>query len=108
MVCGECGISYQAAIHERNSENATFNPGQIAMNGGVVGGVVLLAIAALWLYLGWQEGFIFWYPLGLAVLGLLALVQGLFDWNWKAEQRRRRRERRAKRGSGSSRSRRRR
>jgi hypothetical protein len=48
---------------------------------GVLGGVVMIAIAVIWFGVGWAAGYIYFYPPILFVIGLYALVKGLMTGN---------------------------
>ena len=49
------------------------------LDGGVVGGFVLILIAIVWFVIGWWCGYVFFYPPILAVLGIAAIVRGLLS-----------------------------
>ncbi len=60
------------------------------MKAGVVGGVVMLAIAAVWFGVGWSSGVIFFYPPILAVIGIVSIIKGVASGNFAGEKSRRR------------------
>jgi hypothetical protein len=49
------------------------------VNAGLIGGLLMLVIAVVWFVLGWMAGFIFFYPPILAVVGIGAIIKGLFS-----------------------------
>jgi len=73
---------------ERESERRdAFAPERAGIKAGVVGGIVMIAIAVVWFYLGWQAGFIFFYPPILALIGLVAILKGLLEGNLAGRRR---------------------
>jgi hypothetical protein len=48
-------------------------------NSGVVGGLLMIVIAAVWFGLGYSAGRIFIYPPILACIGLVSIVKGALD-----------------------------
>jgi hypothetical protein len=50
-----------------------------SVNSGVVGGLLMLIIAAIWFGVGYSAGRIFFYPPILAIIGLVSIVKGLLD-----------------------------
>jgi len=48
---------------------------------------LMIAIAVVWFYLGWQAGFIFFYPPILALIGLVAILKGLLEGNLAGRRR---------------------
>jgi hypothetical protein len=49
-----------------------------SLNAGVIGGVLMMIIAVVWFVLGLAAGRIFFYPPLLLVIGLIAVIKGLF------------------------------
>jgi hypothetical protein len=49
---------------------------------GVLGGLAMIAIAAIWFYVGWQCGRVFFYPPILFVIGVFAVIKGLVTGNF--------------------------
>jgi hypothetical protein len=94
--CPECGTSYRAAraaLEEGKRSRGAFAPERAGWNAGVLGGVVMLAIAAGWFFLGLQAGRIFFYPPILAVIGVVGIVRGLATGNLAGGRRRKGRTR---------------
>jgi hypothetical protein len=49
-----------------------------SINSGVVGGLLMIIIAVVWFVLGLMADRIFFYPPILLVIGLIAIIKGLF------------------------------
>jgi hypothetical protein len=49
-----------------------------SINSGVVGGLLMILIAVVWFVLGLMANRIFFYPPILLVIGLIAIIKGLF------------------------------
>lgn len=93
--CPACGASYTAARIEKNNpeDGDGFGPERKGVAAGVVGGIVMIVIAALWFFGGLAAGYIFYYPPILALIGVYAVFKGLATGNYageKASPRRRR------------------
>jgi hypothetical protein len=52
-----------------------------ALNAGMMGGLGMMAVAAIWFFLGLYLGRIFFYPPILFILGLIGFFRGLFSGN---------------------------
>jgi hypothetical protein len=50
-----------------------------SINGGVIGGILMMLIAVVWFVLGLAAGYIFFYPPVLFVVGIIAFCKGLMD-----------------------------
>jgi len=50
-----------------------------------LGGLVAMIVAAVWFYLGWQAGYIYFYPPILFIGGLVGFCKGLFEGNLASE-----------------------
>jgi hypothetical protein len=58
----------------------TFEPGWFgSINSGMIGGLLMMIIAAVWFGVGYAAGRIFFYPPILFVVGLVALGKGFFE-----------------------------
>jgi len=53
---------------------------------GVLGGVVMLVIAAVWFFAGMAAGYIFFYPPILAVVGIYSIIKGLATGNYAGKK----------------------
>ena len=51
------------------------------MKKGVVGGVVMMVIALVWIFGRLSAGYIYYYPPILFIIGVVALVKGLVKGN---------------------------
>ena len=51
------------------------------MNSGMVGGIALMAIAAIWFFAGLAAGIIFFYPPVLFFFGVVGFISGLTSGN---------------------------
>ena len=85
LCCPECGTNIKSARWkgeaDREAERAGFGPERAALKMGVLGGIVLILAAAVWFYIGWQAGYVFYYPPILALIGLYGIVKGLGGGN---------------------------
>ena len=53
---------------------------------GVMGGLAMMAIAALWIFVGLKIGIRFHYPIILFIIGLVGFFRGLFTGNVTGKQ----------------------
>lgn len=108
--CPECGAGFKEAKYvrediSRGESGEFFGPEKAGVSKGVVGGLVMIAIAAIWFFAGWAAGYIFFYPPILALIGGFALVKGLLEGNLAGERSRRRPARRGRRAPARRRAR---
>ena len=59
-----------------------FAPEKKGISMGVVGGIIMIVIAVVWFFAGLAAGLIFFYPPILFLIGLFALITGLFKGNY--------------------------
>ncbi len=73
---------------EGNEINDTgfFGAEKRGMKKGVVGGIIMIAIALIWFFGGLAAGIIFYYPPILLIIGIIALVKGLAEKNFSGEK----------------------
>lgn len=85
--------SISQIVRERSEAEARgdFAPERAAMSMGVVGGLLLMAVAVVWFVGGLMAGWIFFYPPILFIIGLGVLFKGMLDGNLAGKKRRRRR-----------------
>ncbi len=62
-------------------DNGFFAAEREGINNGVVGGIFMIVIALLWFFIGWAAGYIFFYPPILGVIGVYAVLKGIFTGN---------------------------
>lgn len=73
------------AIEEEES-SGHFAPEKKAIKMGVLGGVLMIAIAIIWFAIGWINGYIYFYPPILLVIGVYALIKGIKTKNINGER----------------------
>lgn len=73
------------AIEEEES-SGHFTPEKKAIKMGVLGGVLMIAIAIIWFVIGWINGYIYFYPPILLVIGIYALIKGIKTKNITGER----------------------
>jgi len=56
-----------------------FGLDRIGIKNGIVAGILLLFIGIIWLIVGINFGYIFWYPTILILMGVTALIIGVFN-----------------------------
>ena len=83
--CAECGESYAVGKQRKRSEaeegDGAFAPEKKALNKGMLGGIALMAIGAVWFVGGWLAGYIFFYPPILFAIGAFGFLKGLLTGN---------------------------
>ena len=92
--CPQCGASYKAAKIQRDDPDAdggAFAPEKKGIQSGVIGGIAMIAIAAIWFFGGLAAGYIFYYPPILALIGIYAVIKGLATGNLSGGKRQPRR-----------------
>jgi hypothetical protein len=90
--CQACGESFRASRLRREEEaegGGALGPEKAIVNNGVWGGLAIVA-AVIWFVVGWQAGYIYYYPPVLAIVGVIAIVNGLGESSAGARSRRRR------------------
>ncbi|GEM_PF-6285529 len=71
--------SVGAESEERDS--GFFAAEREGINNGVVGGIFMIVIALLWFFIGRAAGYIFFYPPILGIIGVYAVLKGIFTGN---------------------------
>lgn len=71
---------------EASTDNSFFASEKKGIKKGVVGGLAMMAIAAIWFVVGYQAGYIFFYPPILFLIGLYAFFKGIFTGNISGEE----------------------
>ena len=80
---------------ERDKTRDSFALEKKGVDMGVVGGLLMMGGAAAWFFIGLAGGIIFYYPPILFLIGVFALLKGLFTGNVAGKRRAPRRRRRS-------------
>lgn len=72
-------LEREALAEEESSGN--FAPEKKAIKMGVLGGLLMIAIAIIWFVVGWVNGYIYFYPPILLVIGIYAFIKGIITRN---------------------------
>ena len=70
------------ALEARSAENEAFAPEKKGVQKGIIGGIIMIAIAIIWFFVGLAAGYIFFYPPILFIIGIYALIKGLLQGNF--------------------------
>jgi len=73
-------------IREETANNEFFSYEKKGIRKGIVGGLVMMIIAAIWFFAGLSAGIIFYYPPILFLIGLFALFKGAITGNISGKQ----------------------
>jgi hypothetical protein len=71
---------------EEDESSGYFAPEKKAIKMGVLGGVIIIAIAIIWFIVGLINGYIFFYPAILLAIGVYALIKGIMTKNITGEK----------------------
>ncbi len=71
----------EAEEREASETGGFFEPEKKGLQKGVLGGLAMMAIAVVWFVLGWQAGYIYYYPPILFIIGLVGLIKGIAQGN---------------------------
>jgi DNA-directed RNA polymerase subunit RPC12/RpoP len=81
--CARCGASFRDARSDQAEDKASgFAPEKAGIRKGVLGGVIMIVIAAVWFFVGLSAGRVFFYPPILAVIGIYSVIKGLATGNY--------------------------
>lgn len=69
------------AEEQEDDAGGFFEPEKKGLQKGALGGLAMMAIALVWFVLGWQAGYIYYYPPILFIIGLVGLIKGLAQRN---------------------------
>jgi hypothetical protein len=72
-------IQLEKAAVEEEESSGHFSAEKKAIKMGALGGLLMIAIAFIWFIAGWINGYIFFYPPILLVVGIYALIRGLMN-----------------------------
>lgn len=64
---------------KRLKSDFVFGLDRIGITNGIVAGFLLIAIGFTWLIIGFNMGLVFWYPVILILMGVTALIIGIFN-----------------------------
>ncbi len=73
-------------IEEQEEMSGGFAPEKAGIKKGVTGGIIMMVIAVVWFVVGYQAGRIFYYPPVLFLIGLYALIKGIWRGNIAGEK----------------------
>lgn len=78
----EFGTTSITIPKELESEKGDFfGPEKRGIQKGVVGGLIMIVIAVVWFFVGLAGGYIFFYPPILFVIGIYAILRGIYTHN---------------------------
>lgn len=111
VICTQCGLNLKTGkklqtkregpsaaekLRKRSrdidDDGGFFGPEKRGLDGGVFGGLAMMAIAVVWFVVGLMVGYIFFYPPILFIIGLFGFIKGLATGNVAGNTRSRRRE----------------
>ncbi|MGB5817239.1 MAG: hypothetical protein WBG93_05195 [Thermoanaerobaculia bacterium] len=81
MLLAKDGIYLGADDDEVAGGNDFFAPEKKGIEKGMMGGIAMMVLAAVWFFGGYAMGIIFFYPPVLFLFGLFAFAKGLFTGN---------------------------
>ena len=70
-----------SAVSKKSKDGGFFAPEKKGLEKGAIGGLVMMVIAVVWFVVGYQAGYIFYYPPVLFFIGLFGLIKGLLTGN---------------------------
>ncbi len=74
--CVSCRAVARSGLGTSDDEPDPFAPEMAVLSMGRIGGLVLVVVAVVWFVWGYAEGYIFYYPPVLALIGLYGIVTG--------------------------------
>jgi hypothetical protein len=74
-------LSRKEALAQSEQEGGFFAAEKKGFSMGMLGGLLMMAIAAVWFFVGMAAGYIYFYPPILFVMGIVALIKGMADGN---------------------------
>jgi hypothetical protein len=78
----EAGLTVETDASAEQPKNAGFfAPEKKGIEKGVLGGLAMMGIAAVWFVGGYAAGYVFYYPPILFLFGLYAFIKGLVTGN---------------------------
>jgi hypothetical protein len=79
-------VKLERDAKEEEESSGHFAPEKKAIKMGVVGGVIVIAIAIIWFVVGWVNGYIYFYPAILLALGIYGIIKGIQKGNISGEK----------------------
>lgn len=67
------------ALGQPDAYSGAFGTEKKGMDAGILGGIGLMLLAVVWFFGGLAAGIIFFYPPILFIIGIVAVVRGLFN-----------------------------
>lgn len=88
-VCPACGLSAAAARAQQQDEEEADRQGIGfgLQKKGFGGGLAMVGIGGAWLFIGLQADRLYYYPIGLIVVGLIVVVQALLSGSPRGRRR---------------------
>ncbi|MEI8203208.1 MAG: hypothetical protein WCH34_09370 [Bacteroidota bacterium] len=92
--CTTCG-SFNPISSEKcsnikcaNKENSgsLFNVEKKRMKAGAIPGIIMMLFAVVWFFIGYNLGWVFFYPPILFIIGLIAFLRGVITGNFSGEK----------------------
>ena len=74
-------VALEKAAAAEQDTGGVFAPEKAGVKKGMLGGIIMIAIAAVWFFGGLAAGYIFYYPPILFAIGVYALIKGAIDKN---------------------------
>ena len=68
-------------VEESEDDGGFFGAEKKGLQKGVLGGLAMMAIAVVWFVIGWQAGYIYYYPPILFIIGLVGTIRGAIQGN---------------------------
>lgn len=84
IYCTKCGYELpERKVEEKGGreEGGFWDIEKGGINKGVLGGIIMMAIAVIWFFVALSFGWIFFYPPILFLIGLYAFIKGLLTGN---------------------------
>lgn len=69
-------------LEEKKEHGEFFGPEKKGIEKGVKGGFIMMGIAVIWFVVGYEAGYIFYYPPILFLIGVYAVIKGLITKNF--------------------------
>jgi hypothetical protein len=70
-----------AENEDAETDGGFFGAEKKGLQKGVLGGIAMMLIAVVWFVIGYQAGYIYFYPPILFIIGLVGLIKGVIQGN---------------------------